>query len=103
MSDLKISQIDIDAITNSVKLIVHAQLADHKAEMVAASKETRDATVEALTGNSWEKRYRVRSGIEWAIRQDETQTRRRITLFTIGSGAGVTAFWEKISSFFNGS
>lgn len=102
MADVNISDKDVEAITNSIKLILHTELKTHKDEMVAASEKTRDATVEALTGHPWDKRHRVRSGIEWAIKQDETQTRRRITFFTIGSGAGITAFWEKIVELFNG-
>lgn len=96
-----LSEKDIDALTNSMRLILHEELSKHKDEMVAASEKTRDATVEALTGHPWIKRHRVRSGVEWAIKQDETQTRRRITFFTIISGLGITAFWEKIMAIVN--
>lgn len=92
---------DIKAITDSVKIEVRGLLDVHKKEMEASSREARAVAVEAVTGYAWDKRHHVRDTIQWATEQRETHNRRRLAFWGALTVLGVSQTWASVVKFFN--
>lgn len=100
MADL--SEREIDSLANAFEIKMRDLLEAHAKEMKKASKDARDATVEALTGYTWDNRHRVRRAIEWAMKQRDSHTKRQAMFWGAIIVLGVGHLWESIIGVFHG-
>ena len=92
---------DIESITNAIDLKVRDRLDEHRKEMKVASKEARNAAVEALTGEPWENRAKVRAAVQWAHERKESNSRRRVAFWGAITILAANQFWDTLTGAFH--